>query len=243
MRSLEMKSFRIFHTVLWRGLTYFLFLVGFLIDFYGRLDSKRIKGVASIWGKLILAAGGIKLKVNGIENIPDRTVIYMSNHQSDLDWPMLVAILPGDFVFLAKKELFELPIFGSYMKLAGHVAIDRSSPLKTIRSLNRLVNVINKGQSVLIFPEGTRSTDGKLGKFNLQSFLVAQKTGVPIIPIIINGSFKALRKGDPIIHPCEVKIKILKPFSLSPENQSDAKLFCSLAAEKTRDAILKELEE
>ncbi|MCX5726906.1 MAG: lysophospholipid acyltransferase family protein [Candidatus Saganbacteria bacterium] len=240
-----MKSlFNIFHTLFWRGYIIASVFILFLVDcLFFRNNYRAIKAAERLCNSLILAVGGVKVEVNGMENIPSQTVIFMSNHQSDLDWPVLISVLPGDIVFLAKKELFEVPLFGQHLRLAGHLLIDRSSAIRSQRSLDEVAKVVREGRSIVIFPEGTRTPTGKLGEFGLASFTVVKNSGVPVVPIVIDGTYKALRKGDPIIHPSHVKVKILKPIMFDKYKTIDnVKEFCSLAASEVRDAISRGLE-
>jgi 1-acyl-sn-glycerol-3-phosphate acyltransferase len=224
------------HTLIWRGFTVasalFFISLGYL---FSRGKRRRIKMVERLWGKSVLAVGGIRLKVEGLENVPAPPVIYMANHQSDLDWPILLSTLPGDFVLLAKKELFEFPIFGKYIKFAGHRPIDRSSALNVFKALRQVAKTIKEGRSVGIFPEGTRTPDGRLGEFSLISFQVIKETGAPVVPVVIDGSFKALRKGSPIFSAATVKVKILKPFFFDKEIETE------VAARQVKETISKEL--
>jgi len=224
------------HTLIWRGFTVastlFFISLGYL---FSRGKRRRIKMVERLWGKSVLAVGGIRLKVEGLENVPASPVIYMANHQSDLDWPILHSVLPGDFVLLAKKELFQTPIFGKYIKFAGHQSIDRSSALNVFKAFRGVAKTVKKGRSIAIFPEGTRTVDGRLGDFSPISFLVAKETGAPVVPVVIDGSFKALRKGNPILSAATIKVKILKPFFFGKEIDNE------VAARQLKETISKEL--
>jgi len=232
------------HTLIWRTLAYssmiILGFLGFLTSFGNR---NIIRAYEKIWSSFILAVGGVKVKVEGLENIPTQTVVLMPNHQSDLDWPILLSVIPGNYVFLAKKELFKVPVFGRWLKFAGHLPIERSSAVKVYSALRRMISALKNGQSLVIFPEGTRTSDGHLGQFGLASFKIIEQTGVPIVPIVIDGSLRALRKGNPIINPANVRVKILKPILFSEQKKSKTrKEFCAIAADEVRSAIQKELE-
>lgn len=234
---------RLFHTLVWRIFALALFLFLFCIDFFFfRYNPSANRFLEKTWSSIVLAVAGIKVKVFGLENVPIGTKVFMPNHQSDLDWPVLLAVLPGEYIFLAKKELFEVPVFGLHMKFAGHVPIDRSSAITTRRALRSVMETLMRGRSVVIFPEGTRSPDGRLGEFSQIVFTVIRETNLPVVPIVIDGTFKVLRKGNPIISPACVRVKILKPINFDEFREvNHTKEFCRLAAEKVREAIAKEL--
>jgi len=230
-------------TLIWRAFTYssmiILAFLGFIVSFGNR---KIIRAFERLWSSFILAVGGVRVQVSGLDNIPKRTVVFMPNHQSDLDWPIILSVMPGDYVFLAKKELFKVPIFGRWMKFAGHLPIERTSVVKVYSALRMMIRALENGQSLVIFPEGTRTPDGRLGQFGQANFKIIEQTGVPVVPIVIDGSFKALRKGNPIIKPAKVKLKILKPIFFNKEKAIKGKEFCAAAAGEVRSAIQKELE-
>lgn len=152
--------------------------------------------VAVPWARSILWACGVKIEVRGLENV-ERHIprIYMSNHQSYFDIFGLLASLPVGFKFLLKQELMKIPLFGSAIKKAGYIPIDRADPRKAIKSMNEAADKIRGGSSVLIFPEGTRSADGRLQPFRAGGFHLALKSGCEIIPIVIVGSRRIVPKG------------------------------------------------
>jgi len=165
--------------------------------------------VARLWGKIQLRITGTRVRVQGLENIdPRKSYILVSNHQSSFDIFSLLGYLPLQFRWTAKAELFRIPFMGWAMTRTGYISIERDSPKKAYRSLLRAAEVVRKGTSVIIFPEGTRSPDGKLQPFKKGVFLIALKSQAPILPITIQGASRIMRKGDWRIHPGEVKIQI-----------------------------------
>jgi 1-acyl-sn-glycerol-3-phosphate acyltransferase len=178
------------------------------IDFRGLLPHR----VAGIWARSILAASPIEVTVTGLSNIdPDKSYVYMSNHQSNYDIPVLLAHLPVQFRWLAKIELFRIPLFGYAMKRAGYICIDRSNRESAFESLRKAARIIREGVSVMIFPEGTRTIDGRIGSFKKGGFVLAIESGVPIIPVIIKGTFSIMPKSRLLIKPGKVTVEILKP--------------------------------
>lgn len=165
--------------------------------------------VAQWWGRSILWVSGVKVTVRGMEHIdPLRSAIYMSNHQSNYDIPVFFSALPIQFRWLAKAELFKIPIFGQGMRGAGYISIDRRDSKSAMLSLKRAAESIRKGTSVLIFPEGTRSDDGSLLPFKAGGFVLALESGVPIVPMAVQGTLAIMRKGTKTIRRNHVTLTI-----------------------------------
>ncbi|RMH36842.1 MAG: 1-acyl-sn-glycerol-3-phosphate acyltransferase [Deltaproteobacteria bacterium] len=145
----------------------------------------------------IVSHARIRLDVRGVDRVPtDRSLIYMSNHQSHMDIPVLYATMPSPTVrMVAKKELFRIPIFGQAMIAADMVRVDRSSRQEAIASLRRASALIDSGVSLWIAPEGTRSRDGKIGPLKKGGFHLAIDTGTPIVPVAIVGTRNILPPG------------------------------------------------
>ena len=135
----------------------------------------------------------------------------MANHQSDFDILIVLGHIPGQFRWIAKKELFHIPIFGAAMKTAGYIEIDRHNHEKALQSLDEAALRIREGKSVMSFPEGTRSRDGEIKAFKQGIFHLAIKSGVPIVPVSIIGSGKIMPKRSLKITPGRVKMVIGKP--------------------------------
>lgn len=182
-----------------------------LFSFFSRTGNS-VHHVARLWGRSILWIAGIKVRIIGLEYIdPERSAIYMSNHQSNFDIPVFFSALPVQFRWLAKAELFKIPIFGQGMRGAGYISIDRSNRKSALSSLARAAESIRKGTSVLLFPEGTRSIDGRLLPFKSGGFILAADAGVPIVPMAVHGTFHVMPKHRNIIHRHAVWIVIRPP--------------------------------
>jgi len=135
----------------------------------------------------------------------------MSNHQSNFDIPVLLAHLPVQFRWLAKAELFKIPIFSRAMRGAGYVRIDRFNRESAIQSIKEAAAKMKDGVSVMIFPEGTRSHDGSIRPFKKGGFVMAVDTGVPIVPVILQGTLPIMDKNSWRINAGEVSLQIEKP--------------------------------
>jgi 1-acyl-sn-glycerol-3-phosphate acyltransferase len=181
--------------------------------------------VARLWGKIQLATTGTALEIKGLENIdPQKSYILASNHQSTFDIFAFLGYLPIQFRWIAKAELFHTPFMGWAMSRIGYIAIERESPKKAYRSLLQAAERVKNGVSVMIFPEGTRSLDGKLQSFKKGLFLVALKSQAPILPITISGTGKIMQKGDWHFHRGNVRIMIDPPIEttgLPPEKEEE----------------------
>jgi 1-acyl-sn-glycerol-3-phosphate acyltransferase len=196
--------------------------------------------VARLWGGAILLGSGIRVRVRGDSNLdPSRSCIYMSNHQSNFDIPVLVSCLKVQFRWLAKKELFQIPLFGYAMKKSGSISIDRSNRNAAIKSLRQTAETIRSGVSVVIFPEGTRSTDGNIREFKKGGFVLAAESKVPIVPVILHGTRSIMPKKHISITPGEVLMEIRPPIETSMYARKDK----NIMMEKVRAIISESFEE
>lgn len=168
--------------------------------------------VARAWARSILIVSGISVDVRGVSEIdPDHSYVYMSNHLSNFDIPVLLAYLPVQFRWLAKAELFRIPLFGRAMRGAGYISIDRFDRRSAFASIEEAAGRIRQGVSVMIFPEGTRSHDGCLQRFKKGGFVLAVDSKVPVVPLVIQGTRAIMPKGSRLIHPNPVTLTICPP--------------------------------
>jgi 1-acyl-sn-glycerol-3-phosphate acyltransferase len=190
------------------------------------------------WAKIQLLVSGVRVKVGGLEHLDKETpYIYMSNHQGSYDIFALLSCLPVQFRWIAKKELFAIPILGWAMGAANYISIDRSGRRRALESIERAARKIKGGVSVVIFPEGTRSRDGSIQPFKRGGFTLALKSGVPIIPITINGSRDVMPRDSMRVRPGEIRVSVdgaiqTTPFSLRERN---------VLMEKVRETIERNL--
>jgi 1-acyl-sn-glycerol-3-phosphate acyltransferase len=175
-----------------------------------------------LWRVAILAAragvrvAGLRVTVIGREQLdPAQTYLFMANHVSNIDPPLLVPLLGRRISALGKKELFALPLFGTALRIAQFVPVDRSHRESAIESVREAASVLKGGLSMLVYPEGTRSHDGKLLPFKKGAFYLAQTAGVPIVPITMVGVHEAWPKGKFEINPGPVKIVFHQPIDTS----------------------------
>jgi 1-acyl-sn-glycerol-3-phosphate acyltransferase len=207
------------HTVLifvWVVLaTFFLGICAIVVALFSKQGNVSHL-VARLWGRSILFVSRVHVDGAGLENIPaGRSCILMANHQSNFDIPVLLGRLPIQFRWLAKEELFRIPIFGRGMRGCGYISIDRSNRKLAFESLKEAARKIREGVSVMIFPEGTRSTDGKIRPFKKGGFVLSVDAGVPIVPIVIHGTWALMPKGRLMIRSQDVRLEILAPIDTS----------------------------
>jgi 1-acyl-sn-glycerol-3-phosphate acyltransferase len=176
------------------GSTLFLSSVALIISFFDR-DKRAMHSVSRFWSRLHLKVSGVQVSVAGLENIPRPPFIFMCNHQSALDIYSLIVGLPLTFKWLAKRELFHIPFIGWAMTRAGYVSIDRENPREALKAIDEAGRRIREGMVLIIFPEGTRSEDGRLLPFKQGVFNLAQRAHVPIVPVGICGTSRLQPKG------------------------------------------------
>ncbi len=203
---------RSFLVIGWTVLSsFFLGIIALAVSLTDKTGNSSHK-VAQIWARSILRVSGVGVSVRGRRHIdPERPMIYMSNHQSLFDIPVLLGHLPVQFRWLAKAELFRIPIFGHAMRRAGYISIDRTDRKSAFESLARAAGMIRDGVSVLIFPEGTRSRSNTVRPFKKGGFVLAVDSGVPVAPVITLGPHEIMPKGQLIITPKDVTVEIRPP--------------------------------
>jgi 1-acyl-sn-glycerol-3-phosphate acyltransferase len=204
----------------WRTVFYLIPLISIYTIVLGTLsifsslferDGHFAHWCARAWSKLILATTGVRVHLSGLDRLErGRTYVFVSNHQSIYDIPILFASLPFQVRIIAKQSLGRFPFLGWHLRRTGHLLVDRRDPdreaiLKSWRAL------VARGLSLIVFPEGTRSVDGRVGRFRAGSFLLALEAGLTIVPISVSGSRHVMRKGRLMTCPGEVALMIHDP--------------------------------
>lgn len=182
------------------------------------------------WAKCILGICGARSKVTGLENVDaSRNYVIVSNHLSLYDSPLLVRYLPLSIRFLGKRELFKIPVMGGYMGRTGHIPIDRSNPRAALTSMAEAARLMReRGSSVLIYPEGTRSMDGQLQEFKDGAALLAIKAGLPVLPVAVRGTEKILPSKGVVIRSSDIELRVGTP--IESEGKTRAELTAQLHA-------------
>ena len=200
----------------------------------------KIHKVANLWARILLLLCNTKVKVIGKENLlRGKPQIFMANHQSDFDILIALACIPVQFRWIAKKELFSIPVFGATMKSAGYIEIDRYNREKALQSIDEAALRIRRGKSIMTFPEGTRSRDGGIKDFKQGAFHLAIKSGAPIVPVSIIGSGRIMPKRSMKIQPSQINMVIGEPIKV---NSFDIEKRYELI-EKVRNTIIKNYED
>ena len=156
-------------------------------------------------------AAGIRIEVTGMENVPAaRPCIFMCNHVSNLDPPVVLPVMPGRSSVLLKKELMSIPILGRAMRMAQFIPVERGGKRDAAQaSVVAAGEALRDGLNILVFPEGTRSRDGRLQAFKKGPFYLAMETGAPVVPVVISGTEKMMRKGSAAIVPGVARVQVL----------------------------------
>jgi 1-acyl-sn-glycerol-3-phosphate acyltransferase len=191
---------------------------------------------ARVWSWLILATTGVRVTVTGLERLnPTDTYVFAANHQSIYDIPVLFASLPYQLRIIAKQSLGNFPFLGWHLRRTGHMLVDRRrpDPMRIFRWANTLTT---KGLSLLIFPEGTRSRDGRVGPFKGGPFYSAVQAGLPIVPISVIGSRHVMRKGQLTTKPGNVTLVVHDPIPTVAAAEPDVRQVRALAA-RVREVV------
>lgn len=185
-------------------------LVASVLDSSGRLPHR----VARLWARILLVISGVRVRVEGLENIrPGGTYVFVSNHLSLMDTPVVLAHIPAEFRFLAKKSLYKVPFIGYHLRRAGHIPVEREDARASLRTLAQAARLISeKGVSVLVFPEGSRSR-GELGQFKEGAAYLAAKAGVPAVPLAITGTREILPTGSLTVRSGHATLRIGQPIA------------------------------
>lgn len=171
--------------------------------------TRYIHKITSSWAKFALKLAGARIKITGIENIPkDRTVLFVSNHQSNFDIPLIISSIDVPKGFIAKKELEKWPFISTWMKYINCIFMDRNNLRQSSESIVKGINLLKSGYSMVVFPEGTRSKGKPIAEFKAGSFKLATKSKCPIVPITINGTYKLLEQNNNKIKAADIELII-----------------------------------
>jgi 1-acyl-sn-glycerol-3-phosphate acyltransferase len=169
-----------------------------------------------LWARAHLKVMGISPVYSGLEHAEGLAPrIFLANHLSALDIWVLAAVLPVTTRFVSKRTIFWIPVLGQAMAVAGFIAIDRQDRASAIRSLSGAVQPIRNGASIILFPEGTRSRDGRLARFKRGAFHLALDAGVPVVPVAISGTFQVIRPRSLIVRPGPVHVTFAPPIDVA----------------------------
>ena len=218
-----------------------LFTKGIMLQTYKRKKTKMNKNeyesminrIATKWAKAQLKRTGARIKVTGTENIPECPVVFVSNHQSNVDIAVFLAEIEKNKGFVAKVEMLKVPSMRDWMKELNCVFMDRDDIKQSARTILEAIEIVKNGYSMVIFPEGTRSKGVRLGEFKAGSMKLATKSRAPIVPITINGSYKLMEANKNRIVPADITLTIHPPIETANMTKEEELLL----AEKVKDII------
>lgn len=235
MKALAWKIWFIFFMLLCL-VAYFLLLFCKLILPH-KLYRKVVHMCTRFWGRCTLLSTGSKVELSGVDRLPEhRRICFIANHQGMFDIPLILGFIPIPSGFIAKQELFRIPVLSWWMHEIPCVFIDRGSARKAIKSFQASAEVIKSGQPLVIFPEGTRSHSDKMGPFHLGSFKLPLMAEATIVPLAIKGSWR-IYELDHGIHPEKVKLQILEPISPQDPLYQDKHALSATLHERIESAL------
>lgn len=194
-----------------------LFTAVFTIICFPWKNGKAPRAVQVFWSRSVIRLLLLPIKVTGRENVdPKQSYVFVANHQSFLDVFAVYGWLPNNFKWLMKKEIRRVPFVGTACAVAGHIFIDRSNPRAALQSMEKVKKELVDGISTVIFPEGTRTKTGEIGRFKQGAFKIAMDMELPVVPITLNGFYKAMPSGQPFANPySHLSLHIGKPIDIS----------------------------
>ena len=202
-------------------------------------NTDPVYGVGVLGAKMAVWLAGVQVEIGGLGKIPDnRAVVFMANHQGNCDPPALLSFLPPVLV-MVKKEFFRVPVLGRAMLALGFIPVDRKNREQAVAAVDQAIFSLKAGKSFMVFPEGTRSLDGRLQPFKKGVFVMAIKAGVPIVPVSVSGSSKVMPKGKFAMRPGRVRITVHDPVPTEGLGVEDRQA----VMERVRQAILSGLAE
>jgi 1-acyl-sn-glycerol-3-phosphate acyltransferase len=188
-------------------------VVSFAISLFDRTPPRQLR-VARAWARSLLRITGVKVTVEGLDRIqPGGNYVFVSNHVSYMDIPVVLANIPEQFLFLAKDGLFKIPLLGTHLKTAGHVLVPREDPRSAIRTLQHTAALLHDGRSTLVFPEGGRTATGELQEFKDGAAFLAIRAQIPVVPLAMLGMRKILPIHSLTFHRGNVTLRIGEPIS------------------------------
>lgn len=188
------------------------------------------------WSRWIMRAAGIRVRVHGLENAGTGPNIFVSNHVSLFDVPGLSSSLPRNR-FVAKAELFRIPIFGAALRAAGMVEIQRENKRAAFDAYKIAGDKIRQGISIVVFPEGTRGTDYPLSQFKKGPFILAIASGAPIVPVIIHGTREIVRKHEVTVRPGDIDVHLLEPVQTEGLTYNDRDTLTAMVRDRMVEAM------
>jgi len=187
------------------------------------------------WARISLRLTRCQITVAGLEHLDlGRTYVFMPNHMSFLDILLVFAFIPHEFRIIVKKEFFSIPFLGLTVRSSAQIPLDRKHPRAGLQSIKKAADLLKKGVSVVVFPEGTRSRDGKIHDFKKTLFVLPIRMQTPVVPVLIEGTFEALPAGSVMLRRYPLKMTFLEPIPADALSDKDRAWY----AEKVRQRLI-----
>jgi len=239
------KIIQVFYSIYAWLISILIWCISYLVAVFSTIGIKdkedKYNSIERAFTKITFRLMGINLNIKGLENIPDKEpVIFVSNHQSVIDIKLSIAAIPRNFSFVSKEVVFKIPILGKYMRTSGHIGIRRSDERYAYGTLKEVIRKLDGGKSIVFFPEGTRSINGKLGSFKRGISMVILRSGRKVIPTAIIGSGGFLPKNSFLgnLENRDIRFKFGKPLEF-PKVEKENKKQSKDVMEKIRSEVSK----
>lgn len=205
-----------------------------------RMNGDKVNSFVRFWGRFMCVIALSGVRVEGLEHIDrNKSYIFLSNHQGLYDIFAVYGYLPNRFAWIMKEELRKMPFVGKACEKVGHVFIDRSSKMRSMRSIKEAEQILKTNKrSVVIFPEGTRTRNGRVGNFKRGAFFMARDLHLPFVPTSVDGPFQILPKGGWWIQPHRITLKFHEPIDTTDLTQDNMQEYI----DRVRDIIVKDIE-
>jgi len=230
--SFWLLPYQIVVLVLFSLVTFFTEVICFLTVAWDR-SGGTAHNLLRYWARGCLILARLEVRVCGLERLdPRQAYVFMPNHGSFLDILLALAYIPHNFRFIILWKLFFNPFLRLALRSSGQIPIDQNSPRQSLRALRHALGLLKRHVSIVIFPEGTRSRTGDLQAFKTMFFVLPTRAGVPVVPVLIEGAFTALRRGRVLIRPVGLRLTFLEPV-VDPSQDLDRSVY----AARVRDAL------
>lgn len=207
-------------------LTLVMLIPGLIVLAIDPFKQRLVTPMVRFWARSITRLCFLPVRIEGLERLEGvGSAVFVANHQSMMDVFLALGFIPRRLNFLAKKQTLWIPLIGQLMLMLGHIPVDRANPRKSLRSVQKCIEAVDDDRSILIFPEGTRTGDGEMLPFKSGSLRIPLRTGAPIVPVTILGTFNVMPKKSFAVNPYPVMLHIGEPIDTAGLEQKQWKSF------------------
>ncbi len=233
LRKALLFPYQVYVILFFFTLIFFWGIATYIASFFHTNDDLAHRCITQ-WARTSLALTGLRVHIEGQERLnPESTYIFMPNHASFLDTLLAFAYIPCDFRDIIKEEVFSIPLLGVVLRRSGQIPLDRKNPWKALRSLRQAADLLKEGISILVFPEGTRTPSGEIQEFKTALFILPIRSQIPVVPVRIEGTFHALKRGSILLNPLPLKLTFYDPILSDSFEVRDRDIY----AEKVRQVL------